>query len=610
MPDIYRSIGDPADSTTTRIQGIDAIGALFGPYAGDGMYRERKFRDILDGLSNTIFAVEAGADKAVIWTKPDDLQLDWNNPVASLGNVSDSINLLMADGNLLSVGSDVDDDTFAELASIASFQGFPPRPPITETVNAGSLRRRFDDLNPAATEISISNHQKQIGLAFHNFHSAFKQLPVLDRPEYFDADGNPKLSWRVFLLPFLGQPALYEQFNLDEPWDSPNNIALLKHMPDVYRSLGESWDSSATRMQSVHATPDVLEFSSGTFFGARRSIDPGPYEGKRFRDGLDGLANIFLFSEVGSDKAVPWTKPADVPFDPYDPWGPFGDIGEEMLVTMADGANVFVQPEMEPREFGKLLLVADRGTYPFDLSLPVVDLAIQEGAELGRVEVRKRSDEEGTVDVVVGDPDLLTVHPNVLTFNAEEEIPVAVTFQTVDNGFRDGPRTTTITIGERVYNVTVHDSAASASQDPAPRFIDDGDLGFALTGNWTNVANYGYGADAKVIGRNVAGAATWTFTGLRPGQYDIAATWLNGSDRASHVSYVIRDGAAGAILATATVDQRARPVGQVIDSRPFEDFGSVTIAGDTLVVELSNDGRQRRRDCRCRSHSRIGVATG
>ena len=47
-------------------------------------------------------------------------------------------------------------------------------------------------------------------------------------------DGRPLLSWRVALLPYLGQNDLYQEFKLDEPWDGPNNSRLLSLMPRVY----------------------------------------------------------------------------------------------------------------------------------------------------------------------------------------------------------------------------------------------------------------------------------------------------------------------------------------------------------------------------------------
>ena len=44
-------------------------------------------RNITDGTSHTIAVVEADADKAVEWTKPDDLQFDAKNPTAGLGHL-------------------------------------------------------------------------------------------------------------------------------------------------------------------------------------------------------------------------------------------------------------------------------------------------------------------------------------------------------------------------------------------------------------------------------------------------------------------------------------------------------------------------------------------
>src|SRR5262245_40501582 len=43
----------------------------------------------------------------------------------------------------------------------------------------------------------------------------------------YGPDGLPLHSWRVLILPFLGHADLHRRFRLDEPWDSPHNLALL-----------------------------------------------------------------------------------------------------------------------------------------------------------------------------------------------------------------------------------------------------------------------------------------------------------------------------------------------------------------------------------------------
>lgn len=50
-----------------------------------------------------------------------------------------------------------------------------------------------------------------------------------------DAQGNPLHSWRVLLLPYLGEKELYAQIRLDEPWESEWNRRLHDQCPEVYR---------------------------------------------------------------------------------------------------------------------------------------------------------------------------------------------------------------------------------------------------------------------------------------------------------------------------------------------------------------------------------------
>ena len=68
------------------------------------------------------------------------------------------------------------------------------------------------------------NNVKEIALAIHNYESANGHLP----PAYIaDENGNPMHSWRVLILPYIeGQQALFDRYDMDEPWDGPNNSKL------------------------------------------------------------------------------------------------------------------------------------------------------------------------------------------------------------------------------------------------------------------------------------------------------------------------------------------------------------------------------------------------
>ena len=72
----------------------------------------------------------------------------------------------------------------------------------------------------AARRMQCVNHLKMITLAIHNYHDVNSALPPLYS---VDKNGKPLHSWRVLLLPYMEQQALYELIRHDEPWDSEYN---------------------------------------------------------------------------------------------------------------------------------------------------------------------------------------------------------------------------------------------------------------------------------------------------------------------------------------------------------------------------------------------------
>lgn len=65
---------------------------------------------------------------------------------------------------------------------------------------------------------------------YFNDYSAYPPAVVRDK------NGKPMHSWRVLLLPYLGQreEQLYKEYHFDEPWDGPNNRELAESMPLAY----------------------------------------------------------------------------------------------------------------------------------------------------------------------------------------------------------------------------------------------------------------------------------------------------------------------------------------------------------------------------------------
>lgn len=190
--------------------------------------------------------------------------------------------------------------------------------PNKQAVEAG-MNGLMELLSPARASAQQSqrmNSLKQIGLAMHNYYEAYRSLP----PQALASkDGRKLLSWRVLILPFLGQNELYQKFKLDESWDSEHNLKLVEQIPFVYSGQlpRDGKPSGKTRLQ----TP----LRSDSVFG-RTGV------ATTFRDITDGTSNTLMVVEVPESKAVIWTKPDDIAAE---------DMVDASLFT-ADGEDGFL----------------------------------------------------------------------------------------------------------------------------------------------------------------------------------------------------------------------------------------------------------------------------
>jgi len=176
----------------------------------------------------------------------------------------------------------------------------PQTPGVPALVEA--LAKAARTARQSARRAQSTNNLKQIGLAMHNYHDANKCFPAAAS---YDAQGRPLLSWRVHLLPYLERNDLYQQFHLDEPWDSEHNHKLIDRMPALYRS------PLSTRKEKGYASYLVP-------VGGETVFPPGA-KGTSLKTVKDGASNTVMVVEVDDRHAVPWTKPEDLSLDAKDP---------------------------------------------------------------------------------------------------------------------------------------------------------------------------------------------------------------------------------------------------------------------------------------------------
>ncbi len=193
----------------------------------------------------------------------------------------------------------------------------------------------------AAAQSQSSNNLRQLGLAMYNYLEIHKRFPpaVVMGP-----DGKTPHSWRIELLPYLDGTALYNEYKMDEPWDSENNKRVLTKMPTIFRHPSDSPDSTNTSYLAITGEKTLF---SGT-------------QGTQLSDVLDGTALTILLVEVKSD--IPWTKPVDLAYTP----GTVPEVGGwsegGYHVGLADGSVRFFRHGIEKSVLERLITVADGKT--------------------------------------------------------------------------------------------------------------------------------------------------------------------------------------------------------------------------------------------------------
>jgi len=151
----------------------------------------------------------------------------------------------------------------------------------------------------AAFRASCKNNMYQLGRALLNYHARYQCFP----PAYLaDANGKPMHSWRVLILPFLEQEDLFKKYNLNEPWDGPNNRKLAAPRPFVYAcpEVRNAW------------APDWTFTSYVAVVGAQTAW-PGAECASVSNMRNKGENTILLVELANSD--IHWMEPRDLSFD-------------------------------------------------------------------------------------------------------------------------------------------------------------------------------------------------------------------------------------------------------------------------------------------------------
>lgn len=178
----------------------------------------------------------------------------------------------------------------------------------------------------AARRMQCSNHLRQIGLALHNYESAFGMWPAQSSaPGPGPQFTNKRASWMTAALPFFEQDGLFKTFNPTLHWHELANAPAVKthvsifHCPSAPAREGFEWTVLVDypNGSAMKLTPRTFYHGTTTDYANvggvgtrlnlalpadRRISDPvncGVLKttAVRLREVLDGLSNTILVAE-------------------------------------------------------------------------------------------------------------------------------------------------------------------------------------------------------------------------------------------------------------------------------------------------------------------------
>ncbi len=366
-PALYRRPGSDATSETAAcvVACVVAPKSVFQP--GDPLFprqdRVVPLAAVSDGLENTLLYVERS--EPVCWMDPN-ADLTPEEALAEIAAAADSplkgLPAVFADGQ----GRVLEASTSA--ADLTAFVTYDGR-------DGAAANRQTERVEIYATS------QDALAALLKATDDYVQKEAMLPARYSIDQEQKPLHSWRVHLLPYLGEKKLYAKIRLDEPWDSEHNRQFHAQTPAAYRRAGTKLDKTATDACVVSV---VVPPRRGAFIPARNPSETFGEHPARPR--LDRPGALFFFVR---NEPFCWMDPnADATDKEFE--ADLAASGDKGLVAAFDGGFVETIPVPEDFRTSELFLLYQH------TSDPLVTMEIREAAEKAKRE-REQAEHDAKV---------------------------------------------------------------------------------------------------------------------------------------------------------------------------------------------------------------------
>jgi prepilin-type processing-associated H-X9-DG protein len=160
----------------------------------------------------------------------------------------------------------------------------------------------------------------QIGAALRDYNGRIGNLPPVWT---VDAAGKPLSSWRVAILARLEHRALYDQFHLEEAWNSPHNMQLAAQQVSFFQC-----PSDFANTGPLHDTSYIAVIAPGSAWQPGKTI--------KLADITDNPADTILLVEI-KNSGIGWAEPRDLDLNNL----PSGITPQNLIPSLVNHVKVF-----------------------------------------------------------------------------------------------------------------------------------------------------------------------------------------------------------------------------------------------------------------------------